>query len=84
MTSMPRDVGGRFPVADNAVPSITLGEIVDIDTAICRYHGGRIANGLAAGDFYGKVMYCPLGGMAWRLTKTMNQMMVPLRWGWRC
>ena len=78
-----REIGLAHPASD-ATPPITAGECEPSRVAICRYHSGRIRDGLASGDAYGRVYFCPVGGSYWRLTKTMNQMMAPLLWGWRC
>ena len=74
-----RDLGLAHPASD-ATPAITADECEEWRVAICRYHKGRIGQGLVAGDREGNVYFCPVGRSYWRLTKTMNQMMAPLKW----
>jgi hypothetical protein len=51
-----------------------------LDTAICPNHGGRIAQGLAQGDYYGKRYWCPIGNKVWTLTQRPNDMRRPLNY----
>lgn len=75
-----RDVyGASYGASELAEPLITPEEVTDVATAVCRVHKGHIANGLAAGDYYGRVYYCPIGRMLWRLTERVSGMNTPLR-----
>jgi hypothetical protein len=76
-----RDVyGARYGASELAEPLITPDEVEgDVPTTVCRIHKGHIANGLAAGDRYGRVYYCPIGKMLWRLTERVSGMNSPLR-----
>lgn len=75
-----RDVyGAQYGASELAEPLITPDEAKDAPTTVCRIHKGHISNGLAAGDYYGRVYYCPIGNMLWRLTERLNGMNVPLR-----
>ncbi len=49
------------------------------DPAICRFHNGLIADGRAAEDVLGRVYFCPVGRMYWRLTPLMSDFLRPLR-----
>lgn len=75
-----RDVyGAPYGASELAEPLITADEVHNVGTAVCRVHKGHIAHGLAAGDHYGKVYWCPIGSMYWRLTKQVAGMHSPLR-----
>lgn len=74
-----RDVyGAPHGASELAEPLVTPDEAKDAPTAVCRIHKGRIADQLAAGDFYGCVYWCPIGGMYWRLTRHVSGMHMPL------
>lgn len=76
-----RDVyGAPHGASELAEPLITPDEVEGgAETTVCRVHKGHITNGLAAGDHYGKVFWCPIGRMYWRLTQRLSGMNVPLR-----
>lgn len=74
-----REVAGMpYPISDASRP-ISPDECAQVDTAICRLHGGRIRDGLAVGDFYGRVYLCPIGRTYWRLEKQQSGMSAPLK-----
>lgn len=74
-----RDVySAPYGASELAEPLITPDEVANVETAVCRVHKGHITNGLAAGDYYGRVLWCPVGGMYWRLTKQLAGMNSPL------
>jgi hypothetical protein len=52
----------------------------DDAVAICPNHNGRIAQGLSAGDYYGKRYWCPIGREHWTLTEHSNDMRRPLNY----
>ena len=75
-----RDVyGAPYGASELAEPLITPEEVIDVPTAVCRIHKGHITHGLAAGDYYGRVYYCPIGRMLWRLSERVSGMNVPLQ-----
>ena len=74
-----RNLGLEYPAADTD-PPILPEECEEGNVAICRYHGGKVRDGLASGDYFGRVYLCPIGGMYWRLTKPKLGMNTPLRW----
>ena len=75
-----RDVyGAPYGASELAEPLITPDEARDAETAVCRVHKGKIADGLAFGDYYGRAYFCPVGNMYWRLTSQVSGMMAPLR-----
>ena len=75
-----RDVyGARYGASELAEPLITPDEVDNVQTAVCRVHKGHITHGLAAGDFYGRVLWCPIGKMYWRLTERVSGMNSPLK-----
>jgi hypothetical protein len=71
--------GAPYEASELAEPLITPEEAKAADTAVCRVHKGRIADGLAAGDYYGRVLWCPIGSMYWRLTKHLSGLQAPLK-----
>jgi hypothetical protein len=73
-----REIGLAFPAAD-AIPPILPDEARAAETAICRLHKGRIAEGLTSTDRYGQVYLCPVGRSFWRLSKGEDGMHKPLR-----
>jgi hypothetical protein len=74
-----RDVyGAAYGASELAEPLVTSEEAKGAETAVCRIHKGRIADQLADGDYYGRVYYCPIGGMLWRLTRHVSGMSAPL------
>ncbi len=74
----PIPLGLDYPASPIAHPPIRPPECKDADTAICRYHKGRISQGLTASDFYGRVLFCPIGQQYWRLTPRVPGMFAPL------
>jgi hypothetical protein len=75
-----RDVyGAMYGASELAEPLVTPDEVKNVETAVCRVHKGHIANGLAANDYYGRVYYCPIGSMYWRLTQRIAGMNAPLK-----
>jgi hypothetical protein len=75
-----RDVyGAPYGASELAEPLITPDEVKDVETAVCRMHKGHITHGLAAGDYYGKVFWCPIGRLYWRLSEHVSGMTAPLR-----
>lgn len=75
----PIPIGLDYPASPLAKPPIRGPEAVNAPTAICRMHNGRIAHGLAAGDYYGMVLYCPVGKMYWRLQERIPGLFAPLK-----
>ena len=67
-----RDIGLQYPVSEVAEPPIGIEEAKTASTAICRQHGGLIADHLSAGDRFGQVYLCPVGGCYWRLTAQVS------------
>lgn len=76
----PREIGLDYPASGDAMPPIHPEEARGAATAICRYHKGRIIHGLATGERYGQVFYCPIGRQYWRLTERVSAMHRPLAW----
>ncbi len=75
-----RDVyGAPYGASELAEPLIAADEVKDVETAVCRVHKGHISRGLSAGDYYGRVLWCPIGRMYWRLTQQMAGMNAPLQ-----
>lgn len=70
--------GSPFGASELAEPLITPEEARAAETSLCRIHRGRILNGLGAGDYYGRVLWCPIGRMYWRLQKRTPGMFAPL------
>lgn len=70
--------GADYGASDLAEPLILPEEAASAETAVCRIHKGRIGEQLAAGDHYGRVYFCPVGRMLWRLTRQVSGMHVPL------
>lgn len=70
--------GAPYGASELAHPLITPDEAKDAQTAICRLHKGRINQGLTSGDFYGRVLFCPIGQQYWRLTPRKSGMYASL------
>ena len=64
-----RPIGLTYPVSEAAEPPIGIEEAQRAPTAICRQHGGLIADHLSESDYFGRVYLCPIGECYWRLTK---------------
>lgn len=62
-----------------AEPPIAVGECNVLQVAICRFHDGRIGFSPAAGDEFGNVYFCPVGGMYWRYTQRRSGMLTPMK-----
>jgi hypothetical protein len=75
----PIPIGLDHPASPLAQPPIRAPEAVNAPTAVCRVHNGRIVHQLADGDEYGKVYFCPIGEMYWRLQKNIAGMYAPLK-----
>lgn len=73
-----RDIGLPYSVSE-ADPPISGEEAQGAATAICRVHGGLIADHLSDGDHYGKVYLCPIGQSYWRLTAKVSGLHRPLQ-----
>lgn len=71
--------GAPHEASELAEPLITPDEAKRAETAVCRVHKGRIGDQLADGDFYGRVYFCPIGSMYWRLTKHLSGLQAPLK-----
>ena len=70
-----------YPCSTAADPPITVAEARAAETAICRWHNGRIAHSPTGNDSYGNVYLCPVGGMYWRYTERDASMYAPLNYG---
>jgi hypothetical protein len=64
--------------SDIAEPAITPDEARAPETAICRWHNGHIGHTRVSSDAEGKVYFCPMGRMYWRLNKRMSDFLKPL------
>jgi hypothetical protein len=58
-----------YPCSELAEPAITLDEARAADTAICRWHNGRIKTEPTQSDVEGGVYFCPIGRQYWRYSK---------------
>jgi hypothetical protein len=71
--------GAPHEASELAEPLVIPDEAAKAETAVCRAHKGRIADQLADGDYYGRVYFCPIGRMYWRLTKHLSGLQAPLK-----
>jgi hypothetical protein len=71
--------GAPYEASELAEPLVTPEETKGVETAVCRVHKGRIADQLAAGDYYGRVYFCPIGRMYWRLTQHLSGLQAPMK-----
>lgn len=69
------------PASDLADPPITPDEARAAETAVCRYHNGRIGHSPTTSDIEGRVLFCPVGGQYWRYSKQQSGMYAPLDYG---
>lgn len=70
--------------SDLANPAIQPAEVTDVETAICRVHGGMLRYGRTLMDREGQVFFCPSGNSYWRLNRVRNDVnqLPQLQYGW--
>lgn len=66
------------PASSSADPPITAAEARAADTAVCRWHNGRIVHSPTPADRYGNVYFCPVGRTYWRYSKQDSGFYAPL------